>query len=77
MAEFNLETLGIVAAILEIIGAWRVGNKHVSAFWFYLGGNALWLVYAFMREPICIGLLIISPVFVVLNFRAFRKWRKT
>ena len=72
----NLEHLGIAAAFLEIIGAWRVGNKHVSAFWFYLGGNALWLAYALLREPMCAGLLIISPVFVVLNFRAIVKWRR-
>ena len=65
----NLEHLGIIAAFLEIIGAWRVGSKRVSAFWFYLAGNALWLTYALMRQPVCIGLLLISPVFVVLNFR--------
>ncbi len=72
----NLEHLGILAALLEIIGAWRVGSKRVSAFYFYLGGNALWLAYALSRDPLCIGLLIISPVFVVLNFRAIVKWRK-
>ena len=72
----NFEHLGILAALLEIIGAWRIGSKRVSGFWFYLVGNALWLTYAFSREPLCWGLIIISPVFVVLNFRAIVKWRK-
>ena len=71
-----LELLGILAAILEIIGAYLVGSKRVAAFYFFIGANIAWITYALLRKPFVIGLLVICPVFFCLNIRAIRKWRR-
>ena len=65
--------MDIIACILEIAGAWMIGNKDRRGFAVMMCGNACWFEVG--DECRLIGLMVVSVVFFGINIRNFRKWR--
>lgn len=70
-----IELLGILAAILEIIGAYLISGKHAGGFYLFIAANISWITYALLHKPFVLGLLLVCPVFFCINIRGIRKWR--
>ena len=66
--------MDIIACILEITGAWMVGNRNKWGFVVFTAGNVFWLLTGVLSA--LNGLIIVSLVFAGINVRNFRKWSK-
>jgi nicotinamide riboside transporter PnuC len=63
-----------LAAILEILGLWRIGNYDKKGFVLSLLCNITWGYVAIKME--LYGLLIVVGLSVVLNIRNYWKWSR-
>lgn len=61
-----------IAALLEIAGAWLVGNKNKWGFVVFMFGNVLWIITG--SQKALGGLIFVSIIFFCINVRNFRKW---
>jgi len=66
--------MSYLAAIFEIAGAWMVGNKERWGFVVFMIGNVLWFMLGIKTGEY--GLNLVSVVFLLINIRNFRKWRR-
>ena len=66
--------MDIIACILEIIGAWMVGNRNRYGFVVFMLGNICWLLSGYDSK--LIGLIVVSIVFFGINVRNFKKWSR-
>ena len=66
--------MDLIACVLEVIGAWLVGNRNKWCFPMLIAGNCFWLVAGVNKEMI--GLIIVSIIFVGINVRNCVKWRR-
>lgn len=62
-----------VACLLEICGAWLIGNKKKSGFIVFMIGNCFW--FASGNKNNLGGLMMVSMVFFLINVRNWLKWR--
>ena len=68
--------VGILAAILELVGMWLVGNKNRICFPIFWLGGVCWIITALCTKPVTVGLLIVIPIATAINIRSWLKWRK-
>ena len=64
--------MDIAAAILELVGAWLVGNKDRRGFLVFIAGNVLWFTIGWDRA--LWGLVGIGVAFAAINVRNFNRW---
>lgn len=61
-----------LAAIIELIGGWLLGNKDRLAFVLLLICNILWIYVAITKGVY--GLLLVVVPAIIINIRNFMKW---
>jgi hypothetical protein len=65
-----------IAAILELSGVWKLGNKKKIGFLLSAACNATWMIVALITTPKLFGLLFLVIVLFFLNIRNYIKWKK-
>ena len=63
-----------IAAILELIGSWNIGNKKKIGFVLYLFACILWIIYVFYTKS-AYGLLGVVIPAILINIRNLFKWK--
>ena len=66
--------MDIIACILEIAGAWLVGNRNRIGFLILMVSSILWFLAG--GDNKMLGLRIVSVVFFGINIRNYIKWRE-
>ena len=63
-----------IACILELSGAWLVGNKNKYGFLLLIVGSVFWFIAGASSE--LFGLMLVSIFFALINIRNYIKWCK-
>lgn len=63
-----------VAFILSLIGAILMVLKSRTSWYYFLGANVFWIVYAL--NPLQMPLILESLMFMVVNFYGLKYWKK-
>ncbi len=63
-----------IACVLELFGAWTVGNKKKAGFIILIAGNVFWFGTGISKE--LYGLTAVAVIFILINIRNYRKWKK-
>ena len=64
-----------IAAILELTGAYVVGNKNKWGFVLFFITSICWIIYVFTTKS-TYGLLIVVIPCMFMNVRNFLKWQR-
>jgi hypothetical protein len=62
-----------IIAILELLGAWIVGNKNKYGYVFLILSNSGWIIYVLVKNQTH-GLLIVCIPALAISVRNFIKW---
>jgi nicotinamide riboside transporter PnuC len=65
--------MDFVAASLELLGLYLIGNKAKWGFLFAIAALSVWIYVAVTRDTY--GLILIAVPGIVMNTRNFFKWR--
>ncbi len=65
-----------IAAVLELMGVWKIGNKDKSGFIIAGLCNITWMVVALTTTPKLYGLLSVVIILLFINIRNYIKWKK-
>ena len=64
-----------VAAVIELIAAWVIGNKNKYGYILFIIGGMCWLAHSLISKGTYGLFLVIVPAFFI-NVRNYIKWKR-
>lgn len=71
-----VELVGVLAALLELIGIYYIGNRKIIGWIINIAGNVCWLYFVYLLGS-AYGLILLAVFSIILNARGYRNWKAT
>ena len=70
-----VESLGVMAALFELIAVYLLGKKNIYGFVAGIVCNILWVIYVMVAQN-TYGLLLVCLCAFILNIKGYLNWKK-